>query len=198
MKRFVCFALICIILILGVGAAAEPAADLPVGYGLIEDVGGWIGAFCNEWNRTIGKNFKTDISFDPGKQTMIKSTMVDGGIEFTAEIDGIVFDVFFSEDGMEVLSMRIDIANDDVEAVYTNSRICAMIAVLCYEPANDRMGMIDLYSTIFQQYVDAYTEFVQSRQDDYSVTINGSKATHEFHFHYDGNTDYFSTDRIAP
>ena len=196
MKKFLCFAIVCFVLALAC-AAAEPATELPVGYGSIEDVGGWIGAYCNEWNRSVGSNFKVDMSFDESKYTLLNSEVTEEGIAFTAEIDGVIFDILMHDDGMEVMSMRVDISNDKVERLYIGSRICAMIAVLCYDTPSDWLDMAELYSTIYTQYAGLFTEYVGSRQDDYSVTVKGTKATHEFYFHYDGTTDYFSTDSLA-
>lgn len=191
MRRISVFLVMCMICTLLFGAIAEPAASDLADYGTIEELGGWIGTYCNEWNRIVGRHFNVDMSFNERNMGEIE-TEEDG--VYSVDVDGVTFYFYRYGRTFKVVSMRVQIMNNDVETLFTNSRVCGMIAVLCYEPASDWLDMADLFNKIQKQYVDAFGEYVDSREDDYAVTISGPKGAHEFHFYYDGEKDYFSTD----
>lgn len=188
MKRFVTLILALAILTLSLGAAAEN-----IGFGQLHIVGGWIGVCCNEWNRIFKADFGVDISFNTQNMKII--SIDDDGI--IVDLDGIIFNL---DNDQNVISMRVKIMDDDVDTRFTDSRVCAVIAELCYEPGANRLDMAEQYNQIFGQYVDSFAEFVESKKDDYSATIIGPKATRKFYFHYTDrktNECYFSTNDLS-
>lgn len=152
MKRFVCFALVCIILALGVGAAAEPETVSDHGYGPVEDVLGRVAVYCNEWDKIIGPSFGSDLSFN---QKNISNTSNDFGI-LSAEIDGIT--TYMDED-MNVLMMEVIISDSSRDSLWTLARCLAIINAVYYDLPTTQDEMKHRFLDLMDVYMDGLDNF---------------------------------------
>lgn len=185
MKKFLCIAIVIVLCSLSLGAFAEPATDdVSQGYGSFFEVGGLIGAYCNAWDKTIGKSFGSDMTLDVSNMSIIEQT--DDG--FTMDVDGIIFE---TDSDFYISSMRVCVTGSE-DTYRIMSRTCGIIAILCYETPDSASAMTSLFSEIFEKYVDALelcTHFMQLLKKDWeSEVIEGNKGAIMVYFRMiDGN-----------
>lgn len=154
MKKFLSL-ILAMIVALSLGAIAEPATELSTGFGTIEDVGGWIATYCNEWNDMFGSVLGTDISFNPSNMSI--DSRDDDWI--VADIDGITF---YMDGDMNVLSMETVISGSKVDPYWILARNLAIICVVYYDPPTDKEQTKDMFIELMGIYMDGLEYFTKS------------------------------------
>lgn len=193
MKKVIIF-LLCLSALLPYAALCE-ASNQPIGN--LDNTLGKIGVYCNKWNETIGASFKTDISFDHEKFSVVQTNFTVDMDESTPilylwDVDGVLTKTNLD---LDVFSMAVDVMDSSKDQYFILARVCAMVsAMACPYPSSSK-DMTNRFINISGEYLDFF-------ESNWADVLSGKTAVWEFFYpnggyvfylFRDGNSMYLST-----
>lgn len=141
--------------------------------------------YCKHWNDTVGKEYGIDISYDSDRMTVIKA-MLEGFSGGTMDLNVADYDGIIAETdwNYNVYSLRANTIPDNVEKLYSISRVSALINAVAYDFPSTERQMTERFIETMNLYMDFLSANVDEILDGNAKTMTVKTSKGEFDFNF--------------